>query len=262
MEEKRYLTDFYEGYDEEGRLTSQHGQVEFLTTMRYVDRYLKPGMRILEVGAGTGRYSLHLAGRGFAVDAVELIEHNIAQFRAQMQPHHNVTIQQGNATNLAGIADNAYDIVLLLGPMYHLFTPEDKRGAIAEALRVCKPGGLVYAAYCINDATIIGWGFQQGNILQGLASGIVDPQTFHCISDPSLVFELYRFEDIDRLMAGFAAERLHRVATDLFTNHIRETVDAMDEAMFEAFLAYHFAVCERPDLIGITHHSLDILRKG
>ena len=49
------LTNFYSNYDEEGRLLSKHGQVEYLTTMRYIEKYLRPGMRVLEIGAGTGR---------------------------------------------------------------------------------------------------------------------------------------------------------------------------------------------------------------
>jgi len=71
------LREFYENYDEDGRLASRHGQVEYLTTMRYVKKYLRPGMRILEIGAATGRYSHTLAREGYEVDAVELLAHNI-----------------------------------------------------------------------------------------------------------------------------------------------------------------------------------------
>lgn len=51
------LTNYYEGYDEEGRLVSKHGMVEYITTMKYIEKYLEPGMRIMEIGAATGRYS-------------------------------------------------------------------------------------------------------------------------------------------------------------------------------------------------------------
>ena len=86
METLKALTEFYSGYDEEGRLLSQHGSVEFLTTMRYVEKYLQPGMRILEIGAATGRYSHTLARRGYQVEAVELIQHNIDIFQEKTQP--------------------------------------------------------------------------------------------------------------------------------------------------------------------------------
>ena len=71
METKDYLTNYYERYDEEGRLTSKHGMVEYITTMNYIDKYLKPNMRILEIGAAAGRYSHALAKKGYRVDAVE-----------------------------------------------------------------------------------------------------------------------------------------------------------------------------------------------
>ena len=81
METNEYLKKFYEEYDEDGRLVSKHGKVEYVTTMKYISKYLHPGMRILEVGAATGRYSHVLAQKGYRVDAVELLEHNIAIFK-------------------------------------------------------------------------------------------------------------------------------------------------------------------------------------
>ena len=80
METKDILSQYYSSYDENHRLTSRHGMVEFLTTMRYIEKYLQPGMRILEIGAGTGRYSHSLARNGYHVDAVELVQHNIEIF--------------------------------------------------------------------------------------------------------------------------------------------------------------------------------------
>ena len=68
-------------------------------------------------------------------------------------------------------------------------------------------------------------------------------------------------EDIDELMSGVRAERLHYVATDLYTHHFRDTVDTMDDATFEVYLRYHFTICERNDMVGLTNHSLDVFRK-
>lgn len=261
MDELKCLTEYYNNYDEDGRLTSKHGQVEFLTTMKYINRFLKKGMRILEVGAGTGRYSLEIAEKGFQVNAIELIQHNIDILKSKITENYNIDVRQGNAINLSCYDNETFDITLVLGPLYHLFNEEDKKQAISEAIRVTKKEGIVFVSYCMNEATIVGWGFQKGNILEGIQSGIVDGDTFKCLSNPSLLFEMYRKEEIDELMSSYDTERLHFVATDLLTNHMRNTIDEMDEKMFETYLKYHFSICERTDLIGITHHSLDIFRK-
>lgn len=262
MEELKYLTEYYNNYDEDGRLASKHGQVEFLTTMKYINKFLKKGMRVLEVGAGTGRYSLAIAEKGFQVDAIELIQHNIDVLKSKITGNCNIDVRRGNAVDLSCYDNETFDITLVLGPLYHLFNEEDKKQAIREATRVTKKGGIIFVSYCMNDATIISWGFQNGNILEGIQSGIVDRNTFKCLSNPSLLFEMYRKEEIDRLMAGYDVERLHFVATDLITNHLRNVIDEMDEKMFEAYLKYHFSICERTDMVGITHHSLDIFRKN
>ena len=261
MEVLKILSDYYGNYDEDRRLTSRHGSVEFLTTMRYVEKYLQPGMRVLEIGAATGRYSHTLARQGYRVDAVELVQHNIDIFNTSTQPGEDVRIFQGNAKNLDMLADNSYDITLLLGPMYHLFTVPEQLQALAEAIRVTKKGGIIFAAYCGNEATMIQYCFGRGMIQQQRYRDLIDPVTFKASSDPAELFQLYRKEDIDKLMAVFPVTRLHYVGTDMATNYMRQTIDEMDDALFDLYLRYHFAICERSDLVGASHHILDIFRK-
>lgn len=261
METFRMLTEFYSAYDEDSRLRSRHGMVEFLTTMRYIEKYLRPGMRILEIGAATGRYSHALALQGYPVDAVELVEHNIEIFQQKTQPGENVTIRQGNAKDLHFFKDDTYDITLLLGPMYHLFTVEEQRRALSEAIRVTKKGGVVFAAYCGNDATMVQYCFGKGMLKEKHYQDLVDPVTFKASSDPAERFELYRREDIDALMGGFPVQRLHYVGTDMATNYMRPVIDEMDDEFFAVYLKYHFYICERADMVGTSHHILDVFRK-
>jgi ubiquinone/menaquinone biosynthesis C-methylase UbiE len=262
LEPEPYLAAYYNRGLEDGRLASQHGSVEFLTTMRYIERYAKPGDRILEIGAGTGRYAHALARQGYTLDALELIPYNIEVFRQNTLTNEQISIAQGNALDLSRFADSRYDITLLLGPMYHLFTGDDKRQALREAIRVTKPGGLLFVAYCMADASILGYGFKEGHIFELIEKGLLETEHFKAFSNPWDVFELLRKEDIDELMRGFATTRLHYVASDGYTNHMRETVDAMDAATFKLYLQYHFAVCERPDMAGLSHHTLDIFQKN
>ena len=261
METLQALTQYYGSYDEDHRLCSRHGMVEYLTTMRYIEQYLRPGMRILEIGAATGRYSHHFARQGYRVDAVELIAHNIEIFQQNTQPGESITITQGNATNLDTFPANTYDITLLLGPMYHLFTEEEKLQALSEAIRVTKPGGVIFTAYCMGDASILQYGFGRGEIHNIIQSCKLDPVTFQTFSQPWDLFELHRKEDIDALRSHFNVTQLHFLATDGYANHMRKTLDEMDEDTFNLFLRYHFATCERIDMIGYSNHTLDIFRK-
>ncbi|MDO4275473.1 MAG: class I SAM-dependent methyltransferase [Eubacteriales bacterium] len=264
MKPNQYLIDFYSNYDEDSRLSSKHGLVEFLTTMRYIGKYIQHGDRVLEIGAGTGRYSHALARQGYTVDAVELIGHNIDIFRMNTHPEENVTIAQGNAMDLSSIPDNRYNLTLLLGPLYHLYTIEDKRQALKEAIRVTKPGGIIFAAYVISDGCLLDEGFHRGNISvsEYIQNGLIDAGTFAAKSEPKDLFELVRKENIDNLMSVFHVTRLHYVAADGCALLIREAVDAMDDDTFDLYLKYHFATCEREDLIGITSHSIDIFSKN
>jgi len=232
METKEILAQHYGSYDEDSRLLSQHGQVEFLTTMGYVEKYLRPGMRVLEIGAGTGRYSHTLARQGYQVDAVELIESNIEIFRQNTQPGEDIRVTQ-----------------------------EDKEQALREAVRVTKSGGVIFAAYCMADPSILCYGFIRGYIHSLMEKKMLDPVTFAAFSEPSDLFALHRKEDIDALRAKLPVSQLHFVAADGFTNYMRDTVDAMDKETFDIYLKYHQAVCERPELVGYSHHTLDIFRK-
>lgn len=256
-----YLNTYYTTHDEQARLGFRHGSVEFLTTVRYVDRYLTPGARICEIGAGTGRYSHHFAQKGYSVDAVELIPHNIQVFNSLTQAGEAVTVRQGDARDLAFIADNSYDITLLLGPMYHLYTEADQRRALTEAIRVTRRGGVIFAAYCMNDATVLNFLFAREGIKDPHYRALVDFDTFKCSSTPEELFALYRTEEINALAQGLPITRLHFVGTDMATNYMRPVINAMDDDTFAEYLRYHFAICERADLVGASHHTLDILRK-
>ena len=263
MQTMHYLNEFYSHYDEDGRLSKKHGSVEFLTTMHYIGQYIKPGDRVLEVGAGTGRYSHALARQGYAVDAVELIGHNIDVFQNNTQPGENISITQGNALNLSAFSDNTYDITLLLGPLYHLYTKEDKRQALREAIRVTRPGGVIFTAYVISDGCLLDEGFLRGNInvAEYVKTGLLDGETFAAKSEPKDLFELVRKEDVDELMRDFPTTRLHYVASDGCALLLRYAIDAMDDDAFALYLNYHFATCERADLLGVTSHALDVFRK-
>lgn len=260
--ENNFLEQYYNWHDEDGRLASKHGKVEFITTMKYIHNFVKPGASILEAGAGTGRYSIALSREGYQVKALELIEHNIEVFKSKLKESDRIDVKQGNALDLSAYDNDSFDAVLLLGPMYHLYNEEDKVKVLNEAKRVVKKDGYIFVAYCMNEPTIIQWAFADdgNNILECLKNNMLTDD-FVCISEPADLFELVRVEDINNLNKKCKLTRIKFVGTDMFSHYIKERIDEWSDEIYEIYVKYHLAICERSDVIGLSNHTLDILVK-
>ena len=256
------IEDFYNTKDEDKRLLSQHGQVEYLTTMRYIHECISSLSlpRILEVGAGTGRYSVALAKEGYPVTAVELVQHNLDVLRSKLDGSEPITAVQGNALDLSAFPNRSFEMTMLLGPMYHLYTFEDKKQALSEAVRVTKPGGYVLVAYCMNEPTVIQYVFLGKHLDYATELNDLLTEDWHCRSEPQEIFDLVRTEDISKLNSGFPLDRVKLVATDGAAHYMSGFIDEMDPIYFSKWMEYHFATCERQDLIGASNHTLDILK--
>lgn len=261
MEIDGILTSFYRDGAENKRLVSKHGAIEFITTTKYINKYLNEGDKILEIGSGTGRYSLYYAHKDYEVDAIELVEENLKVLKDNILPTDNIRAIQGNALDLSMYPNETFDITLLLGPMYHLFTREEKIKCLSEALRVTKKGGVVFVAYCQFDASMIQTGFIRNMYDFLVENNLLDNETILPISNPNGIFELYRKEQIDELNLNFDIDRLHYVGTDMFTHYFSENIDRMDEILYQKYIRYTLNICENQNLVGLSNHTLDILRK-
>jgi ubiquinone/menaquinone biosynthesis C-methylase UbiE len=261
MEEEKIISDFYNSRNENERFSSKHGMVEYIITRKYIDKYLHKGCRILEVGAGTGRYALHYAHLGYEVDAVELVQSNLNILNRQILPTDNIRAVRGNGLDLSVYKDDTFDRTLVLGPMYHLFTYEDKMKCLNEALRVTKKDGLIFVSYCQFDASMMQAGFIR-NMYDFLTDNeLLDEESFLPISNPKGIFELYRKEQIDVLNEGLSVKRLNYVGTDMFTCYYKLEIDNMEDSLYEKYLAYTMSICENQNLVGLSNHTLDILEK-
>lgn len=253
------LEKYYNKFNEEKRLASRHGQVEFITSMKYIHQYLpeNKATKILDVGAGTGRYSVQLAEEGYDVTAVELVKYNLGILKKK---NSSVKAYQGNALKLSRFPDKEFDLVLVFGPMYHLYTLEDKVKALTEAKRVLKDDGVILAAYCMNEYSVITYGFKENHILESLAKGKLD-ENFRVCPQPEDLYDYVRLEDIDAYNRAAGLKRVKIISADGPSDYIRPVLNAMDEETFETFIRYHLSTCERSELIGAGSHTVDILRK-
>lgn len=253
------LEQYYNKFNEEKRLDSRHGKVEFITSMKYIHEYLGDDKqkKILDIGAGTGKYSVALADEGYDVSAVELVKHNLGLLKAK---NSNVKAYQGNALKLKRFEDNTFDITLLFGPMYHLFTQEDKVQALREAKRVTKTGGIIFVAYVMNEYSILTYGFKQKHILECVQDGRISKE-FQCNSSPSDLYDYVRLEQIAALNEQAGLSRIKIITPDGPANYMRQVLNSLTEEEFDLFIQYHLTTCERPDLMGAAAHTVDILKK-
>ena len=257
---RELLENYYSGYEENERLVKDKAhKVEFLTTTKYIDKYIKPGDKILEVGAGTGRYSLHYASKGYEVEAVELTKSNIEEFKKNIDENMNVSVHEGNALDLSMYKDNLFDITLVLGPIYHLFSMEEKKKAIEEAIRVTKPHGKIFIAYITNDIVIITYGLKKGNLLK--LKDVCD-ENYKVKEIPEEIFSVNYIEEFENMMKKFPVKFLNEVGVDGVSESLEEYINNLSDEEYEVWLDYHFKNCERKDIMGYSSHVVYICEKN
>lgn len=253
------LESYYNKFNEEHRLETRHGIVEYTVTQKYIHQCIggRENLKILDVGAGTGRYSVALAQEGHTVTAVELVEKNRKVIESKHQS--GVHIWPGNALDLSFLEPDFFDITLIFGPMYHLHTQEERLTVFEQAKRVTKKGGFILAAYVMNDYSIIEYCFKKGKIKDCLKNGSVT-EDFKTVSSEQELYSYLRIEDIDELKEKSGLERVRLIAADGPADYMRRELNAMDEETFELFVKYQLANAERPELLGASSHTVDILK--
>lgn len=250
MNEKE-LIEYYNKHNEDKRLKTKHANIEFITAMKYIHEYIKEGYSILDVGAGTGAYSIPLRDEGYDVTAVELVKQNLKYMEKA-----NINCYQGSAVNLSKFKDNSFDIVLLFGPMYHLLSMDEKIKALEEAKRVSKK--YIFISYCMNEFALIYHGFMEGYIKEDIKN--ID-DNFKILKDNDNLYSYVRLEDINYLKDKCNLKRVKIINQDGPTEYIKKNVNNMDDETYDLFIKYHLLTCERPELLGAGRHILDILEK-
>ena len=257
---KEIISSFYAQYDEDGRtVRSRHGQLEYCTTMTYIHRYATRESKILEVGAGTGRYSIALAREGMDVTAVELVESNLAVLRENSKGMKNLQSFQGDAPDLSRFPDNAFDVTLFFGPMYHLYETDEVNRAIDEAIRVTKPGGVILFAF-ISVFAIMYANYFYGKWSEGQAMNFTkDYQVRHFKEQ---LFTGYDVTEFEALFHGKPVEWITTAGVDGLMEPIEKRPDfSLTDEDFKALAEWYLAFSEKRELLGTTNHLLYICRK-
>ncbi len=302
MPEKMDIHQYYNKHKENHRLTTRHGNVEFVVNMQFITRYLtqlqktdpasrcetsdpSPSsgilrcesgilrgesgrlseveasgsrqLKILDLGAGTGRYSVELFRQGYDVTAVELVKHNAEQIRAQKT---GVKVWNRDARDLSFLDDDTFDLTLVFGPLYHLHGDTEKLKVLNEARRVTKPGGYILVAYVLNEYSILTWCFAEDRMPGLRAAGGVD-DTFHVRASDDELYDYVRLDDARRLSKAAGLERVTMFSPDGPADYMRRELNAMSAESYDAFVQFQMCNAERPELLGAGSHLTDVLQK-
>ena len=253
------IEKYYNKHKEDHRLTTRHGMVEFLVSMKYIHDYLpedKTDFKIADIGAGTGRYSVALASEGYDVTAVELVRHNLEILESK---HAKVKCWPGDARNLSFLPDKTFDLTIFFGPLYHLHGDKERLKAFNEVKRITKKGGFILAAYVMNDYSVLTYCFREERIDTLFQTGHID-KNFHVQPSEEELYEYVRLEDINRLnsLAGLKREKIF--SPDGPADYMRRELNAMSQETFNRFVEYQMCNAERPELLGAGSHLVDVLR--
>ncbi|MBR4770744.1 MAG: class I SAM-dependent methyltransferase [Clostridia bacterium] len=260
------MIEQYSGFPEGKRLTfTKANETEFLVTMHYIRKFLPPAAKIADVGAGEGTYTKALADEGCFVDAVELTPCYVEQMKGMFADRETVNVFQGNAKRLPFLEDDEYDVVLLMGPIYSLKDPEERKAACQEALRIVKPGGYVFIAFCLQDAPLIHEIFMSENPAEEINTIGYDRENALVTDNTGSSRILDTIASVDLLIDAVCAEnkavKVCRFSQDGVSQIIRDSVNSMNENSYHEWIRYLISTAERPDLMGFSDHIVQVLGK-
>ena len=256
------VKQFYQSYNEDARLVKDnYHQVEFITTLYFLDNYIKSGLKVIDIGAGTGRYAFYLAQQNCHVTALDIVPKyvKLMQEKAKQQSL-NLEIFHVDARDLSRFGDAKFDTVLCMGPLYHLKTDKERKQALSECLRILKPGGIISVAYVnryashlmeiLKENKPLDTKFLKKIINKGLQAGEMSDSFYF-----SFPFE------IEQMMSDFGVRKEKNVGTDGVTYLLGKRANLLSETEFKYWLDYHLKTCDSESLLGYSLHGLYIGRK-
>jgi len=248
------------------RLGSRH-RTEFAVSLRALKEYLpSPPLKVIDIGGGPGRYSLALAKNGYRVTLVDLSAGNLvfASKKAQaagLQLDHSL---QANAMDLSEFPDESFDAAVMMGPLYHLLSYEERILALREAVRILKPGGLIFAAFlsrfgAFRDAASKGaaWVLNDLDTVEKILGTGID------VSDGEGFTDAY-FAHPDEVIptcesAGF--KTVMRMGCEGVVAGHESYVNSLAGEQFDRWVDLNYRISQDPGAVGASDHILYIGRK-
>ena len=254
------LKQYGDGSKEENRhKRSRASSLEFYYTKKHLEPFISKETRILEIGCGTGYYGMYYADKCKEYCGVDIVPSHIEIFRKKIEEsgYCNLTCSVGDATDLTEIESNSYDVVLCLGPLYHL-SPKEAEAVVAECFRISKPKGIVaisyinkiglYAGACISTE-FMDYPNESGNKM--LEDG--------CDFEKPGLYWYTTPEDMERITRKYGLEKIHNLGTDFYI--FMKYIDKASDEKFELIKPLYDQMAFHESCTGISNHALLICRK-
>ena len=240
------------------------GRPEFLITCRFMDRYIKPGDTVLDIGGGPGRYSLYLAAKSCQVTLLDLSPENVrfAQAKA-MELGLALRAVEGDARTADETIQSTFDHVLLMGPLYHLLTEAERVQAVNAALQLLKPGGTLFASFINLYSGLIYAMKREPECVIDQAPASVDYLNAIC-ENHSFAGQLFtsaffiKPADVLPFMAQFPLAKLHFFGQEGLTAPCEPTIMSAPQPVIQAWLDLSVSLCEREELLCMAEHLMYI----
>lgn len=247
----------------------EHHRTEFAVTLRALKDYLPAApAKILDVGGGPGRYSIALAQLGYEVTLFDLSKNclELAKQKAQETQVKIASFEHGDARDLSRFADESFDAVLLMGPLYHLLEEEGRRKALREARRVLRANGLLFAAFITKYAVLRwaakeepDWIIQHPERLEALLSlGALLKRP----DDTGFTSAYFAHPtEIKPLMESEGFETLDLIACEGLVSMIEGKINELIGEAFDAWVELNYKLSRDPSSHGAAEHLLYVGRK-
>jgi len=262
------IVNFYEAYDEESRLTTNNSRkTEFTVTTTILDQHIEGHNRILKLGAGTGVYSFYYAEKGNEVIATDITPKHVDIIKQKLLQRKNglkLSAEVLDATNLNSYEAESFDVVLCLGPMYHLTNECDREKCIKKSLRILKKCGILAISYINKHFVLNSVMSREKEFLTSkfvdkiLNTGVIKEGEKECFwTDAFFTSPL----EMEAFITKFNAKIIDHVGTDGLSPFLKNFVDNMNDEEYSTWLYYILSSCREKSVLGMSNHGLLICRK-
>lgn len=246
----------------------QRQPFEFELTTFMMDKYIRPGDSVLDIGGGPGRYSIHYAQKGCRVTLAELSRGNVALAKEKAGeagvdfPAYAVNCLELDSLNLG-----QFDHVFLMGPLYHLQDEADRVRAVENALKCLKPGGKLYVSFIQLFSGLIYDLQHEGHICEDMAipacrrlvEGVPGGEDYSGPGFTAVYF--YYLRNILPFMERFPLTKLHLFSQEGFLAPNKLQLMEREEAEIRQWVELAKEYLEVPELLSWGEHLMYIGEK-